>query len=88
MATVTTTIDSTAYVQVTTAPTDAIIQNTGTADVLLIFQVAQPVVGASNYHILKAKDNQAFQVISGVPADNAWVRVYSDNLVGQVAVSA
>ena len=93
MTTVTTVdLDNSEYQQVTTAPQDAIIQNTGTADVLLIFQTSIPDPDAGNYHVLSAKGNSALQVISGVPSENAWVKVFGlpatgPLLIGQVAVS-
>jgi hypothetical protein len=87
MATTTTAVTSAAYVSVNAAGVDGIIQNTGNVDVLLIFSVAQPAVGASNYHVLKANGNQAMQVVLGVPGNEAWARAYSDNLVGSVSVS-
>ena len=89
MATMIHTPDSTAYIQVTTSPTDtdAVIQNTGSVDIYLVFQATIPDVDADNFHILRNDDGQALQVISGTPSDSAWIRAATPNRIGRVAVS-
>ena len=86
MATVTTIVDSTLYVQITSG-VDGLIQNTGTTDILLIFAASLPAVGATNYHVLKANDSQGLQVVNTVPSGNAYCRAYSNTLIGRVAFS-
>lgn len=95
MATTTTTVDSTAYIQVHTAGTDAIIQNVGNFDLLVVFDAALPPATVSSYHILKANSNQAIQIVGGIPSGNVYVRAYGNrsagttlqNYPGRVAVS-
>lgn len=96
MATVSTDVDSTTYVQVIVG-TDGIIQNSGNVDLLLIFAGSLPDVNDTNYHTLQAKSNQALQVIGGVPSGNAYVRAVGNrdntggktlqNYQGKVSVS-
>ena len=97
MATVSTDVDSTAYVQVHTAGSDALIQNVSNFDLLVVFDVALPPATVSGYHVLKGGSKQALQIIGGVPSGNVYVRAYGNrdssqgtplqNFPGKVSVS-
>lgn len=70
MATVTTEVDSTAYVEVSTV--DALVQNTSRYGMYVVFDTSLPTVDTPNRHLLDA--GQAITKSSGVPAGNIYVR--------------
>jgi hypothetical protein len=84
MATVTTSIDDTVYVQVATA-TDALVQNTSTSSMRLIFAGSLPAVDATNFHVLASL--QAVQKINALPVGEIYVRMNLEGREGIVAVS-
>ena len=87
MATVRTAIDSTEYTKVVdTAVTDALIQNTGTCKMLVVFSAGGvPVADFAHFDVLESGD--AVAKISSNPPGHVYVRTYMDNRTGFVSVS-
>ena len=87
MATVRTAIDSTAYVKVVdTEITDAVIQNTSTSKVLVVFSAGGvPAVDSADFNTLES--GEAVARISSNPPGHVYVRTYMDNRTGFVSVS-
>lgn len=70
MATVSTTVDSTAYVLLTAA--DALVQNESSYPLRVIFAPSLPAAGDTNFHTLVS--NQAILKSGGLPTGNIYAR--------------
>tara|TARA_R110002020_G_scaffold237085_5_gene449371 strand:- start:513 stop:767 length:255 start_codon:yes stop_codon:yes gene_type:complete len=83
MATVRTPIDSSVFLEVSTAA-DAIVQNAGVSLVTVIFSGSLPAATEEGHPLSRG---EAIQKIGGKPAGNIYVRMIDDGKSGTVAVS-
>lgn len=84
MATSRITVDDTAYVLASNA-TDALVQNTSSRRMRVIFSVGVPAVDATDFHILMP--NKTIQKTNSLPADDIYVRMSDVDSSGFVTVS-
>lgn len=70
MATVNIECDDSAYVAAATG--NGILQNKSPSPLRVVFAANPPAVDVETYHILNK--NEFFQIVSGVPAGNTYVR--------------
>lgn len=83
MATTVVNVADTVYSLLTS--TNALIQNTSSYPVHIVFASSLPAPGATNFHTLQP--GQAVSVTSGVPSDNAYgICAYEGN-TASIAVS-
>ncbi len=84
MATVRTQVDDTGYTEIATG-TDALVQNTSSRRMRVIFAGSTPSVDDANFHILMP--SKALQQINGQPVGNIYVRMSDPDTTGFVTVS-
>lgn len=83
MPTSTTSVDSTAYTLLTA--TNALVQNTSSYPVRIVFDTVLPTAGHTNYHTLLP--SQAIVKSDGVPGGNIYARCENDGVSSDVSVS-
>lgn len=83
MATINTTITSTAFVEISTAA-DALVQNISTTPVLIRFDTSLPAVGDD---AMVLTTGNAIQKIAGKPVGNIYARMAFDDKVSKVSVA-
>ncbi len=83
MATVSTAITSTAFVEISTAA-DALIHNSNRTPILVVFDATLPAVGAA---AIILESGEGLQKIAGKPVGNVYARMAYEGGVGSVTIS-
>ena len=84
MATVSTVVDSTVYVEITIAD-DILVTNEGSEHVRIAFAASLPAAGTTDY--LTLEPNQGVVKVAGLPEGNVYARAHTDKRTSKVTAS-
>lgn len=84
MATVSTVVDSTVYVEITTAD-DILVTNEGSEHVRIAFAATLPAAGTVDYFTLLP--DQGVVKVGGLPEGNIYARAHTESRTSKVTAS-